>query len=482
MNIKSFYIQALGDLISPVAVYMRIRDEFPNSCLLESSDYRGVENSCSIIGLDPIAEFELVDDQIEIRVEGNIVNKIRLDAENNLADELQAFLRLFDLSYEKLDGIVETKEVLFSGLLGYLTYDAVQHFEDIKFKAEVDVERKIPTAKYTLFRYLVQINHFKSEMFIQENTFSDKDKRSQGEVLKGLKKLQNLITSKTISEAKFNATGVEESNFSDEEYMDVVVKCKKHIQRGDIFQIVPSRRFSQSFEGDDFQVYRTLRAINPSPYLFYFDCGNYKLFGSSPEALIVLKDGKANSYPIAGTYFRKGTPEDDEAGAKQLLQDEKENAEHVMLVDLARNDLSKLCHNVNVQKFKEVQIYSHVIHLVSKIEGILNKGVGAFELLKATFPHGTLSGAPKYRAMELIDEFEKGHRSHYAGAVGIVSFDGDLNHAIMIRSFLSKENRLHYQAGGGVVSDSVPETEMMEGKRKLMALKKAINIATQIID
>ena len=479
MNIKNYYIQTIGDMASSVAIYQRLRDEYPGSFLLESSDYRGVENSCSFVCLEPLAEILIQDNIVQTKFNGEVTLNQELESRDDFVSQLEDFYSKIKVETKCLVSLPNRLEKPLNGIFGYLTYESVQYFEDIDFKAKIDEERKIPNARYVMFRYVIQINHFRSEMFIQENVVEN-DNRSEDEIKSGLLKLKEIAITKNVSEYPFHAIGEEKSNFEDHEYLEMIEKCKKHIKRGDIFQIVPSRRFSQSYSGDDFQVYRTLRAINPSPYLFYFDCGSFRLFGSSPEALIVLKNGTAASFPIAGTYFRKGTEEDDREGAKKLLADEKENAEHVMLVDLARNDLSRLCTNVRVSKFKEVQFYSHVIHLVSKIEGLLNSGISPFRLIKAVFPHGTLSGAPKYRAMELIDEFERGHRSQYAGSVGFITFEGNVNHAIMIRSFLSSNNKLHYQAGGGVVADSDPESECMEVKNKLMALKKAIHTASAL--
>ncbi|MBE7179038.1 MAG: anthranilate synthase component I family protein, partial [Mucilaginibacter polytrichastri] len=246
------------------------------------------------------------------------------------------------------------------------------------------------------------------------------------------------------------------------------------IHRGDVFQIVPSRAFSQRFTGDEFNVYRALRSINPSPYLFYFDYGNFKLFGSSPEAQLTINKGEATIYPIAGTFKRTGSDTEDAEIALQLKNDPKESAEHVMLVDLARNDLSRHCDDVEVQAFKEVQFYSHLVHLVSKVSGKLRLGVDSFSVVADTFPAGTLSGAPKYRAMEIIDQNEPHLRSFYSGALGFMGFNGDFNHAIMIRSFLSKENTLNYQAGAGIVTASDPETELQEVNNKIAALRKAL--------
>jgi anthranilate synthase component 1 len=476
MRLKTFSKSLIGDLASPVGMYLRVRAQFPGSCLLESSDYRGIENSRSFIGIDPIAKIQVKDGVVVREVVGEAPETSVLTDRKELVRVLSDFLE----SFRGEDGTVPGGGGVFNGLVGYVSYNAVEYFEDITFSANRDPERDIPDASYALFRYIVQLNHFKSELFVSRNVLPEKEQVSEKEALESIDAITHTMLHAPLHTRTFESIGVQESNFTDEEHVEVVEKCLTHIQRGDIFQIVPSRRFSQPFTGDDFLVYRVLRAINPSPYLFYFDYGAFKLFGSSPEALITVRDGVASSYPIAGTCPRTGDDAIDIPRSKELLADPKENAEHVMLVDLARNDLSRFCEGVHVASFREVQNYSHVIHLVSRVEGVLKEKISPFYLLQATLPAGTLSGAPKYRAMEIIDSFERGHRSFYAGAVGTVSFNGDINHAIMIRSFLSKNNVLYSQAGGGVVAESNPVSEMEEVKSKLGALRSAIQKASTL--
>ena len=293
-------------------------------------------------------------------------------------------------------------------------------------------------------------------------------------------RLAYLIQNKNFPEYNFHIQGEEQSNMTDEDFKKLVVKMKEHIKRGDVFQIVPSRAFKMPFSGDEFNVYRALRSINPSPYLFYFDYGDFKLFGSSPEAQLTIKEQQAAIYPIAGTFKRTGEIEQDQELAERLKNDPKENAEHVMLVDLARNDLSKHCANVQVTSYKEAQYYSHVIHLVSKVTGQLHASVNPFDVVGDTFPAGTLSGAPKHMALTLIDRYEGLDRSFYSGAIGFMGFNGDFNHAIMIRSFLSQTNTLHYQAGAGIVLDSDPEKELQEVNNKISALRRALELAATI--
>jgi anthranilate synthase component 1 len=349
----------------------------------------------------------------------------------------------------------------------------VQHFEDIKFSSVAPEDQQIPLMQYHIYRYIIAIDHFKNEITLFKNTFNGDDNED-------LEKLEYIIQNKNFPEYDFKIDGEEESNLSNEGFMEMVEQMKKHILRGDVFQIVPSRAYSQGFLGDEFNVYRCLRSINPSPYLFYFDYGSFKLFGSSPEAQITIKDNVANIFPIAGTFKRTGNDEEDAELARKLEQDPKESAEHVMLVDLARNDLSRHCSGVEVKSFKEVQYYSHLIHLVSKVSGNLQPNVSAFKVVADTYPAGTLSGAPKYRAMQLIDEYEGLGRNFYAGAIGYMGFDDQFNHAIMIRTFMSKNNQLHYRAGAGIVADSVAINELNEVNNKIAALRKAIQMATDI--
>jgi anthranilate synthase component 1 len=364
------------------------------------------------------------------------------------------------------------KEAKFSqGLFGYTTFDAVQFFDDVHF-----VEKKrgngVPLMRYRLYQYVIVINHFKDELVICENMIAG--------VTSELPAVESLIYSKDIPVYPFKTKGAETSNMTDDDYKEIVKKGIQSCHRGDVFQIVLSRRFEQGFTGDEFNVYRALRNINPSPYLFFFDYGDYKLMGSSPESQLIVKNGKAIVHPIAGTFRRTGDDDVDHEAAELLLTDKKENAEHVMLVDLARNDLSRVCDDVGVAHYKEIQYYSHVIHMVSEVTGKVRKDSNVFELLAKTFPAGTLSGAPKIKAMQLINEYEPTPRSFYGGAIGFVGFDGSCNHAIMIRTFLSRNNTLICQAGAGIVVASKPESELQEVNNKLGALKKALGMAEKI--
>jgi anthranilate synthase component 1 len=364
-------------------------------------------------------------------------------------------------------------KTLVNGVFGYASYDAVKYFETIKLNATVKESYNIPELRYHFYRYIVAINHFKNELTILENLFEGQESE--------IDSVADTIFKRDVFEPqKFEAKNSEQTNITDNEYMEMVTKGKKHCHRGDVFQIVLSRQFSQEFNGDDFNLYRALRSVNPSPYLFYFDYGDFRIFGSSPEAQLKIDNGRAVINPIAGTFKRTGDDQKDNKLAEQLCADPKENAEHVMLVDLARNDLSRHGTDVNVESYREVQFYSHVIHLVSTVSGKLNDPSKVVDMMMATFPAGTLSGAPKYKAMELIDRYENQNRSYYGGAIGFIDLQYNFNHAIMIRTFLSKGNRLFYQAGAGIVSESKEESELQEVNNKLGALKKAIDIAKNI--
>lgn len=359
-----------------------------------------------------------------------------------------------------------------NGLFGYTTYDAVRYFEKITLKDNKASGNKIPDLRYHLYRYIIAINHFQNTLRIIENQINGE----AGDI----NRIETIINSRNLALYTFHAGADEESNVTDNGFREMVRHGKEHCHAGDVFQVVMSRRFSRDFTGDEFNVYRALRSVNPSPYLFYFDYGSYRIFGSSPEAHLKIQKGKASINPIAGTFRRTGDDENDKLLAQQLVNDTKENSEHVMLVDLARNDLSRYARNVRVESFREVQFYSHVIHLVSAVSGDLREGAGTADMMAATFPAGTLSGAPKYMAMKIIDKYEADCRGYYGGALGFIDFNGGLNHAIMIRTFLSRANKLYYQAGAGVVAASDEEKELQEVNNKLGALRKAIVMAEKI--
>ncbi len=452
----------LADTLTPVNIYLKLRDVYAGSFLLESSDYHGHENSLSFICCDPIASFQLDDLTLTTKYPDGQSTRELLQNKDEVLKKLDEFKNAFQVEGN------DTKYIS-GGLFGYMTYDAVRYFEDVNISV---TNKHIPDILYKAFRYVIVIDHFSNELVLFDNLTSDT-------IPSGLEDLEKIIFSNRFSTFSFSSSSKETSNVTDEEYLKMVSQGIAHCRRGDVFQIVFSRRFSSQFQGDEFNVYRALRSINPSPYLFYFDFGSFKIFGSSPEAQIQINDNQAAIFPIAGTFKRTGDDKEDAELASQLSKDEKENAEHVMLVDLARNDISRDAVDVKVEVFKEIQYYSHVIHLVSKVTGKI-KNASSLKVATNTFPAGTLSGAPKHKAMTLIDQYENTNRSFYGGAIGFLGFNGDFNHAIMIRTFLSKSNQLITQAGAGIVAKSVPENELQEVNNKLEALRKALKMAENI--
>jgi len=459
-KLKTYSKKLLADTITPVSVYLRLRDRFPNSLLLESSDYHANDNSFSYICCNPIASIKIQHGEITQQFPGQTPVTTKTA---RVVETLDAFAKAFS------SDIAEHKFIN-NGLFGYMAYDAVRYFENIDIsKKEGDLD--IPDIFYAVYQNVIAINHFNNEAYIFCHSIDDTNNISD---------IARLLKVKSFAEYSFSRSGEVDTNITDEAFKELVVQCKKHCQRGDVFQIVPSKRFSQAFTGDEFNVYRALRSVNPSPYLFYFDYGDFKIFGSSPEAQLIVKNDLAEIHPIAGTFKRTGNDEEDAQLAKQLAVDEKENSEHVMLVDLARNDLSRHGNTVKVETYREVQFFSHVIHLVSKVTAKKYKGTSTLQVVADTFPAGTLSGAPKHMAMQLIERYESCNRDFYGGAIGFMDFTGNFNHAIIIRSFLSKNHQLHYQAGAGIVSESNPESELQEVYNKLGALSKALEIAEEL--
>jgi len=465
LQLKTYSRKMLADTLTPVNIYLKLRDVFAGSILLESSDYHGHENSLSFICCDPMATFRIFQEQAEIMMPGKATTYVPITQTGQVPELLEAFKSSF-----KPDTSV-TAKYPHDGLFGYIAYDAVRYFEQVPIQK---TESDLPDIIYSLFRYVIVVDHFYNELTLFEHAIEGHESVST------LDRLEQLIFQNRVTTFRFTRTNEEVSNYSNDEFLNIIEKGKQHCYIGDVFQIVLSRRFTAGFKGDEFNVYRSLRSINPSPYLFYFDYGNFKLFGSSPEAQIQIARGKAHIYPIAGTFRRSGNDQEDAVLAEKLSADVKENAEHVMLVDLARNDLSRNAKEVHVEVFKEVQYYSHVIHLVSKVTGKLNADASVVQIAADTFPAGTLSGAPKHKAMTLINEYENVNRSFYGGAIGFIGFDGSFNHAIMIRTFLSKNNSLIYQAGAGIVAQSSAESELQEVNNKLEALRKALTLAEKI--
>ncbi len=460
LKLKTYSRKLLADTLTPVNIYLKLRDLYAGSILMESADYHGKENSQSYICFAPLASFVVRKDEVRIHILGKAIEARSISSETSLLSHLEVFRKSF-LS-DDTNGL--------TGLFGYMSYDAGRFFDGI---GNVDQTGSIPEVFYQLYRYIIRIDHSSNEMVISETQLPGMEES-------GLGHIQQIIFDRRLALFPFKKRGDEVANMLDSDFSDLVEKGRQHCFRGDVFQIVLSRRFAQLFTGDEFNVYRALRSINPSPYLFYFDYGNFRLFGSSPEAQLRIKAGTASIYPIAGTFRRSGNEQDDLLIAASLSVDEKENAEHLMLVDLARNDLNRNSEKVHVVVYKELQYYSHVIHLVSQVSGELRPGVSPLEIVVDTFPAGTLSGAPKHRARQLISKLEPTDRGFYGGAIGHLGFNGDFNHAIMIRTFLSKGNALTFQAGAGVVAKSVPELELQEVNNKLEALRRAMVLAEDL--
>ncbi|NNC33260.1 MAG: anthranilate synthase component I family protein [Croceitalea sp.] len=462
-KLKTHYKKILADTITPVSVYLKIRDRFPNSILLESSDYHANDNSFSYICCNPIASIKIQNEVIEEQFPDGTTTSTKIDLHTDITEVISQFGQHFAVSNHKF-------KFINNGLFGFMAYDAVRYFEDVQISKK-DNSVEIPDIYYAVYQNIIAINHFKNEAYLFAHCYQSENNISE---------LEQVLKIRSFATYNFTKEGEVASNLKDEDFLEHVALAKKHCRRGDVFQLVLSRRFSQNFKGDEFNVYRALRSINPSPYLFFFDYGDFKIFGSSPEAQLIVKDGKAEIHPIAGTYKRTGNDEKDAELAKQLAVDGKENSEHVMLVDLARNDLSRNGNMVNVETYREVQYFSHVIHLVSKVTGIKKPDISTLKIVADTFPAGTLSGAPKHKAMQLIEKYEKTSRGYYGGAIGFMDFNGNFNHAIMIRTFLSKNHQLHFQAGAGLVAASNAEDELQETYNKLGALNKALEIAETI--
>ena len=460
---KTISKKLLGDLHTPVSLYLKLRDIYPKSMLLESSDFHGNENSLSYIALCPLAGIGINAGKSTSTFPDGKEDIRSLGDSYSVSVALNDFLNQF---------LIEGSDKDVCGLFGYTAFDAVRYFEDIPVMEYHHKDADAPDMYYILYKYLLVFDHFKNELTLIELCAEGENDH--------LNEIEALIDNRNYASYDFRAVGECRSTITDDEYKAMVRECIKHCLRGDVFQIVLSRRFEQSYQGDDFKVYRSLRSINPSPYLFYFDFGGFRIFGSSPETHCKIESGKISIDPIAGTAFRTGNAALDRQRVDDLVNDPKENAEHVMLVDLARNDLSRNANNVNIDFYKEVQYYSHVMHLVSRVSGDLERNGNPIKAFIDTFPAGTLSGAPKVRAMQLITELEKHNRGAYGGCIGFIAFNGNINQAITIRSFVSRGNVLYFQAGAGIVSKSDDERELQEVNSKLGALNKAIREAEKL--
>ncbi len=453
----------LGDLNTPVSVYLRVRDAYPQSALMECCDYHDSKNSRSFICLHPIASISVAHGVATAKYPDDTILQRDITDNYDITQCITDFLSQFH---------VEGNDSHHCGLYGYTSFNAVRYSEHIAVKDEKQERNDAPDLLYVLYKDYIVFDHFSGELTLIE-MLSDGEQDD-------LNQLQHDISHRPFLQFDFRPIGDCTSTLTDDQHRENIRRGIQHCLRGDVFQIVLSRRFVQPYEGDDFKLYRALRSINPSPYLFYIDFGGFRIFGSSPETHCRIADGRAYIDPIAGTTRRTGDAEQDRQNALYLQQDPKENAEHVMLVDLARNDLSRNCHDVKVDLYKDLQYYSHVIHLVSRVSGTLNTDANPIRAFIDTFPAGTLSGAPKVRAMQLISEYEPHNRGAYGGCIGSISLNGDLNQAITIRTFVSRNSQLWFQAGGGIVAKSNVEYELQEVNNKLGALRKAITLASTL--
>jgi anthranilate synthase component 1 len=456
-------IQLPADTLTPVGVYLKVRDLYPGSLLLECADYSSQQNAFSHICLCPILGIEANESQITEYYPNGEKQTYGI---SNIVEQVELFLNRVNVEDDGQKSAV-------NGLFGFTSFDSALLFDRYSNERvkKVATTREIPFLKYDLYKVVISFNHFNDTLTITEFFNSDTPHAATEAV-------RAQLSNRNFGSYPFKIQGKEENPTSDTDFKAMVAKAKQYCQSGDVFQLVVSKPFRQMFSGDELNVYRALRSVNPSPYLFYFDYIEYKIFGSSPEAQLKVENGKATINPIAGTVRRSGNALSDAQLANQLLHDPKENSEHVMLVDLARNDLSRSCDDVNVEIYKEVQYFSHVIHLVSTVSGKIREGASAFKLFADTFPAGTLSGAPKHRAIELIVDLERTQRGYYGGGIGYIGLDGTLNHAITIRSFFSKNGTLTYQAGAGVVISSSKEGELQEVNNKLNALQSALESAS----
>ncbi|HMS99395.1 MAG TPA: anthranilate synthase component I family protein [Saprospiraceae bacterium] len=455
MKIKTIQRTILSDLYTPVGLFLKLRDHYSSIIMLESSDYSNKEGNYSYLAFEDLAFFEVKDGSQRLSFYGK---EEKLSAETDLVASVNGFISSFQMEGENSEH---------NGVFGYTAFNAIRYFEKNLYQTRNE-GYGIPDVYYVFYRYILVFDHFRNTLICLENIPEGGPE--------SLQKVIDVLSREDHPAYSFECNGEASSNLTDEDFLNMVDRCIQHCQLGDVFQVVPSRRFSYNYSGDDFQVYRRLRSINPSPYLFYFDFGDFRLFGSSPEAQVIVEKGMAEVHPIAGTIKRTMDEAKDQKNINKLLADPKENAEHIMLVDLARNDLSKSCLDVTVASFREIQKFSHVIHLVSRVVGKIKEGISAYQVFADTFPQGTLSGAPKVKAIDIIQSMEPHQRGFYGGAIGKMGFDHSLNHAIIIRSFLSKGNQLHMQAGAGIVIDSVPQNEMLEVNNKLKALAQSILI------
>lgn len=451
---------------TPVSAYIKLGSELP-SCLLESIEGEKKIARYSFLVLAPTLIFQSKNNSVALKYHGKPERSFKVD---NPLDYLKKILTDDKLSHDK------SLPRLSGGAIGYIAYDYVKKIEKIP-----DIKKpglSLPELYFIFPKFIVAFDHLKQKIKIIR-LVSPYEKISYKNACNDIEKLIKELSNPILIKTRHSGMGTVKSATDREKFLSSVVKAKKYIKDGDIIQTVLSQRLETEFKGDPFEIYRALRILNPSPYMYYFNLGKIKIIGASPEILVRLEDGTANVRPIAGTRPRGKDNADDKKLQAELLNDEKEKAEHLMLVDLGRNDLGRVCSfdSVKLTKFMNIEKYSHVMHIVSDVVGKLKPSADAFKLFDATFPAGTVSGAPKIRAMEIIEELEPTKRGLYAGAVGYFDYNGNMDFAINIRTIIMKGEKAYIQAGAGIVADSVPEKEYEETLNKARGLIKAIEMA-----
>ncbi len=462
-----------ADLLTPVSAFFQLRQEATSPFLLESVEGGEKMARYSFLGRNPY---------LTVTAHGR---ETRLEfADQNVADstvQQDIFTVLADLMSRYTEICPPGLPRLTGGAVGYFSYDCIRLIERLPNAPTDDLS--VPDAIWCFYDTIAAFDHVKHQLVLMASAFIRPEENERSVYDAAMAKLDALEAtfSRSISLGSdpVQLVGSVESNVSPENFEASVRRAKDFIHEGDIFQVVLSQRFASQFSGDPFNLYRALRQVNPSPYLFYLDFDSFKLVGSSPEVLVRVENGRAELLPIAGTRPRSEDPVIDRELEAELLNDPKERSEHLMLVDLGRNDLGRISKygTVNVEKYAFIERYSHVMHIVSAISGELNESENALDVFKACFPAGTVSGAPKVRAMEIIDELETSRRGVYAGAVGYLDFRGNMDTCITIRTMLVKDDRVFIQAGAGIVADSDPSAEYEETRNKAKALHRAMNVA-----
>ena len=471
-NLIPVYREILADLETPVSAFLKI-DEGEYSYLLESVEGGEKWARYCFLGSKPSVVFKSKGDKIYVTKNG-VVKEEKVDG-----NPLNSIKKLMsDYKPVKVEGLPR----FFGGAVGYIGYDMVRFFESLPHEAVDDLN--IPDSVFVITDTILIFDNIGQKIKVVSNAHI-KDGDVERAYKKAIERIEAIIDKLRYqkTEDRRQKTEIKNSelrtNMSKEVFKESILKCKEYIKEGDIFQVVLSQRLETDFQSDPFDIYRALRTINPSPYMYFFKLGDIKIVGSSPEVLVRVEDEMVELRPIAGTRPRGATEEEDKRLARELLSDEKERAEHIMLIDLGRNDIGRVSKkgSVEVNELMVIEKYSHVMHIVSNVKGRLENGIDCYDVLKATFPAGTVSGAPKIRAMEIIEELEPTRRGIYAGAVGYFSFSGNMDMAITIRTLLIKGNTAYLGIGAGIVADSEPEREFEETMNKGKALIKAIELA-----